>query len=88
VQAYYLVDQGSIEVIRGTQRAVLGPGALVGEFDPGLSREHHGLEVVARSPLEVYRIEADEMRAFFGQNPGTLIRLAKHLDDTLRQGTP
>jgi len=86
VQAYYLVDQGSIEVIRGTQRAVLGPGALVGEFDPGLSREHHGLEVVARSPLEVYRIEADEMRAFFGQNPGTLIRLAKHLDDTLRQG--
>ena len=86
LQWYYLVDSGQVRLRQGTDEAVQGPGALLGEFGPHFDESHHSLRGEALTDLTVYRIAADDMKAFFRSYPGTFVRLRKHLRDELRQG--
>ena len=88
VHWYYLVDSGEVRVRRNDGEAVLGPGAFVGEFGPCFQADRHGSEALAETDLSVYKIASNDMKVFFNSNPGTFVRLAKSLRETLRQRTP
>lgn len=88
VEWYYLVDSGKVRLKRFDGTATLGPGSLVGEFGACFESTHHYAQAVAQTELSVYKISALDMKSFFSSNPGTFIRLAKSLSDTLRRQTP
>jgi CRP-like cAMP-binding protein len=83
---YYLVDSGEVRVSGDDGEAVVGPGAFIGEFGPCYESILHGSEAQALSELSLYKISASDMRAYFSLNPGTFVRTAKSLSDTLRRG--
>lgn len=84
VESYYLVDSGVVRVSCGQDEALLGPGALVGEFAARYECKSHGLGARAESELQVYRIAGSDMRGFLESNPGTFVRLAKHFKETFK----
>lgn len=69
LECYYLIDTGQVRV----GNTLLGPGALVGEWDV----ERHRSEATALTDLSVFKISAVDMRAFFTTYPGTYIRLTR-----------
>lgn len=86
VEAFYLVDSGTVHVQHGASHAVLGSGALVGEFGPCLEFRQHSSTAVAASTLHAYRISVEDIREFFRSNPGTFVRLSKTYSERLRRG--
>lgn len=85
VEWYYLIDSGEVLFQRDGREVVMGPGSFVGEFGPSFDLTRHQSSARALSDLETYRIGADEMRSFISSYPGTYVRMAKSLSDTLKQ---
>jgi len=85
VDWYYLIDSGEVLFQRDGREVVLGPGSFVGEFGPSFDLSRHHSSARALTDLETYRIGAEEMRSFISSYPGTYVRMAKSLSDTLKQ---
>ena len=85
VEWYYLIDSGEVLFQRDGREVVMGPGAFVGEFGPSFELQRHHSGARALTDLETYRIHAEEMKSFISSYPGTYVRMAKSLSDTLKQ---
>lgn len=89
VDWYYLVDSGEVLFRREQREVVLGPGSFVGEFGGALPSPQHRACARALTELNLYKLHVQEMKAFISSYPGTYVRMAKSLADTLKQqGSP
>lgn len=80
ITSYFLLDKGTVKIIRDGKEKVLGPGSPLGEFDRTLRATHYSLDARAESDLVIYRIRENDMKAFFKINPGTYVRLVKSME--------
>jgi CRP-like cAMP-binding protein len=86
VRWYYVVAQGEVRIEREGREAVLGSGAFVGELGRSYEASIHAWRARAETDLKLFKIAADDMHTFFSSYPGTFVRLAKYLNDTIRRG--
>lgn len=87
IEAFYLIDSGSVEVTSGRERAVFGSGSLIGEFGPRLELKTHTSAARTLAPVKAYRIALEDIQEFFRSNPGTFVRMSKSYAESLRRGS-
>lgn len=86
VEAFYLLDTGSVKVRRDAVEASYGPGALLGEFGSRLKHERHSSSARTETEVHAYRISLEDILDFFRSNPGTFVRMSKNDAEHLRRG--